>query len=536
MKKENNRRAKKGRLARTSMIKLILIMVALVVEIGIISGFVVYKHENQIYRDFAQSFSRVLSESISGDSIKGYLESKVKDQYYENINEMMQRMLDDASLHYLYVYVPEDEGIRYVWEVRSSGEHRQIGDVWYYNEEYPKDKVLNAFYTGSEVFFLYQYKSNNYAAYVTPIYDSDNNVVALVEADIIMPYSDMIFPTLLRNILLGVVIVLVIVLIPFYFNLKRKVIEPLEKLNTAATTMVEQIEQESDIVIDVHTGDEIEILSDSMVIMNRKLKGYVKENEAITAEKERVKAEIDTASRIQSAMLPSVSSEIFSRKEFDIYADMTPARDVGGDLYDFFLVDDNHLAIVIGDVSDKGISAALFMVLAKNTLQNQIMIHGTEIDKAVDKANELLVRDNATDMFVTAWVGVLALDTGVLRFVNAGHELAAISRNGSRFVLLDDNHSSIVGILEDIPYRINEIKLNKGDTLYIYTDGVVEALNVDDKMYGLERMLSALNDNIIHSPQEIDAALRENLREFMGDAEQFDDITTLCLRYYGYIS
>ncbi len=279
------------------------------------------------------------------------------------------------------------------------------------------------------------------------------------------------------------------------------------------------------------TDDEIEVLAEAFSDMSDRLQVYLKEIIEKTAQEERVNAEIDTASRIQLAMLPSITDEISSRKEFDIYADMVPAKYVGGDLYDFFLIDDNHLAIVVGDVSGKGISAALFMVLAKNTLQNQLMQYGTDVVKAVTKTNKLLIRDNAAKMFVTVWVGVLTLDTGMLRFVDAGHDYAAICKKNGEFVIEKDNHSPVLGMVKKAKLKLNELQLRDGDTVYLYTDGIVEARNSNNEMYKAERMLKVLNTNPSLSPKELDEALRKDVGEFTEGTEQFDDMTTLCIRY-----
>ncbi len=230
-------------------------------------------------------------------------------------------------------------------------------------------------------------------------------------------------------------------------------------------------------------------------------------------------------------MLPKMTDAISSREEFDIHAKMVPAKQVGGDLYDYFLIDDNHLAIVIGDVSGKGISAALFMVLAKNTIQNQVMKYGTDIVTAITEANKLLIRDNDVHLFVTVWVGILELSTGILKFVDAGHELAAISRNGGQFTTDKDNHSIVMGMIDKVPFKLNEIKLNDGDTIYLYTDGIIEAKNSDKKMYGLERMLGTLNENPSLSVEELDNIVREDIDKFVDGFEQFDDITSVCIRY-----
>ena len=281
------------------------------------------------------------------------------------------------------------------------------------------------------------------------------------------------------------------------------------------------------------TDNEIVVLAEAFSDMSVRLQSSLNEILKRTAQEERMNAEIDAASRIQLAMLPSLSESITSRKEFDIYAHMVPAKHVGGDLYDFFLIDDNHLGIVVGDVSGKGISAALFMVLAKNTIQNQLMTYGNDVVSAVTEANKLLIRDNAAHLFVTAWVGVLTLDTGELRFVDAGHELAAVSKKGEEFTVEKDNHSIVMGMIDRVEFFLNEIQLQSGDTIYLFTDGVVEAKDINGDLFKKERMLDALNINPSLSPEELDKVVREKVDEFVGDAEQFDDITSLCLRYYG---
>lgn len=305
------------------------------------------------------------------------------------------------------------------------------------------------------------------------------------------------------------------------------------------SSMTEEIQKmDSDHMIfemkeEYKTDNEIEVLAESFSDMSVRLQSSLNEIVKRTAEEERMNAEIDAASRIQLAMLPKLSESLSSRAEFDIYADMVPAKHVGGDLYDFFLIDDNHLGIVVGDVSGKGISAALFMVLAKNTIQNQLMTYGTDVVTAVTETNKLLIRDNSQKLFVTAWIGVLTLDTGVLRFVDAGHELAAMSNKGKEFVIEKDNHSLVLGMLDRAKYMPNEIQLQDNDTIYLFTDGIVEAKDDNGELFKKERMLEALNANPTLSPEELDKAVRESVNKFVGGAEQFDDITSLCLRYYG---
>ncbi len=336
----------------------------------------------------------------------------------------------------------------------------------------------------------------------------------------------------LNAAILIILLFLIVIIFGYLIYMRtKKALKPMDIM----TDRIRQMDKE-DMVFKMEdtfkTDDEIEVLAEAFSDMSDRLQVYLKEIIEKTAKEERVNAEIDTASIIQLAMLPKITDEISSRKEFDIYADMVPAKYVGGDLYDFFFIDDNHLAIVVGDVSGKGISASLFMVLAKNTLQNQLMQYGTDVVKAVTKTNKLLIRDNAAKMFVTAWVGVLTLDTGMLRFVDAGHDYAAICKKNGEFVIEKDNHSPVLGMVKKAKLKLNELQLRDGDTVYLYTDGIVEARNSDNEMYKAERMLKVLNTNPSLSPKELDEALRKDVGEFTEGTEQFDDMTTLCVRYH----
>ncbi len=332
----------------------------------------------------------------------------------------------------------------------------------------------------------------------------------------------------------GLIIGLVIITLITVHLISRKTLKNLRPIQTM-TKVIQNMNRDNMVFKmqdEYRTNDEIEVLAEAFADMSDRLQDYLKEIIEKTAKEERINTEINTASTIQLAMLPGMTEEISSRKEFDIYADMVPAKHVGGDLYDYFLIDDNHLAFVVGDVSGKGISAALFMVLAKTTIQNQLLAYGTDVVKAVTEANRLLVRDNAAELFVTVWVGVLTLDSGELRFVDAGHELAAVSKNGEDFTVKKDNHSIVLGMSDRVKFKLNEVKLEDGDTIYLYTDGVVEALNADDKMFRVERLISTLNEDTSRSPKELDEAVRNAVDSFVDGVEQFDDITSLVIRYY----
>lgn len=250
------------------------------------------------------------------------------------------------------------------------------------------------------------------------------------------------------------------------------------------------------------------------------------------AEKERVNRELFMASRIQGSVLPHDFPPFPDRKEFELYASMVPAREVGGDLYDFFLIDDDHLCLVIADVSGKGIPASLYMMISKAVIKSYAM-GGCSPAEILERTNKEICENNQMEMFVTVWLGILELSTGKLTAANAGHEYPVIGRFGEGFELFRDNHSFVVGGMEGIKYSDYELQLRPGDKLFVYTDGVPEATDLRKDMFGIERMLDTLNADK-HAPvEEMLRNVREAVSKFTAGAEQFDDLTMLAIEYNG---
>ena len=254
----------------------------------------------------------------------------------------------------------------------------------------------------------------------------------------------------------------------------------------------------------------------------------------ITQGRDKVIADRDltVASAIQKNMLPRIFPPYPDRKEFDLYASMTPAKEVGGDFYDFFLVDDNHLALVIADVSGKGVPAALFMMVSKVLIKNRLQA-GDSPGAAISNVNDTLANGNTNSMFVTVWCCVMEISTGKLTIVNAGHEHPAIRRKGGKYELSIYEHSTMVGMIEELPFDEHTITLNPGDSLFVYTDGVPEAQDIKGEMFENDRMLEVLNRDPNAGPEATLGAMMDEIVSFRGEALQFDDITMLCIRYNG---
>lgn len=251
-----------------------------------------------------------------------------------------------------------------------------------------------------------------------------------------------------------------------------------------------------------------------------------------SADKQQIASELSVATHIQTSMLPRIFPAFPAQKEFDIYAMTNPAKEVGGDFYDFFLVDDDHLAVVVADVSGKGIPAALFMVIAKTLIKDHAQ-RGTSPDVVFTEVNRLLCEANDEGMFVTAWLGVLELSTGHLSYVNAGHNPPLLRRAGGGYEYLRTRSGFVLAGVEETRYRSCSLELAPGDALFLYTDGVTEATDAEKQLYGEERLAAALNSHKDYAPKELLSAVRDDVEAFVGQAPQFDDITVLSLCYYG---
>ena len=281
----------------------------------------------------------------------------------------------------------------------------------------------------------------------------------------------------------------------------------------------------------IHSNDEIGDLYREIQSMQERIVDGTDRLTRITAERERVSTELRMATEIQSAMLPSIFPPFPDRKEFDLYASMDPAKEVGGDFYDFFMIDDDHLCLLIADVSDKGVPAALFMMSAKILINYRAQMGGTPGD-IIAAVNAQMSKGNKSKMFVTVWMGILDVQTGVLTCTNAGHEYPVV-RTGDVFRVFRDKHGLMIGVMPKAKYANYELTLEPGDAIFVYTDGVPEANNASGEMYGMTRLEAALNRAAGEAHEDILRDVRADVDAFVGDARQFDDLTMLCLEYRG---
>ena len=373
------------------------------------------------------------------------------------------------------------------------------------------------------------YDTFYYMAYKPIIVDGTLKYILAIECDW-SDFARILNRNLMQVLLLGVAVMLVTsgLIMLFIF---RKAVKPLVEVNDGVREYIES--KDSDAAVRRMSGikarNEVGRLADSFSEMSTEIDRYTKEIRQLTGEKERAEAELNLAARIQSSMLPT---EFPVRPELTLFASMDPAKEVGGDFYDFFFIDEEHLGLVIADVSGKGVPAALFMMMSKILLKNHAMT-GLSPAEVLNRTNLGICENNRNNMFVTVWFGVLDIATGHVTAANAGHEYPMIRKPGGTFEIMKDRHGFVLGALRRKRYTEYEFDIEPGGTLFVYTDGAAEATDRDNRLFGTERMLGALNLEPAASPEVLLTNMKSAIDGFVGEAPQFDDLTMLCIKYNG---
>ncbi len=490
------------------------------------------------YNRSAYEIAETVKTYLDSDRINHYLETEETDDAYWEIIERLDELVVSTDSVVIYVIALSDSYTtsHYVF----NAPHPSMG--W---SRYPLGytaKDLDPNYTAEvekmivsgeqSSVYLYSYSeaSGAHTTAAIPVKDSSGQVVALACVEKAMTALDSARSTYVINVLLLTLVVVTIFLGIYIVFLRRQVVSPILSITQEAQRFAEDnVAHES--LPQVDKTDELGILARAIVKMESDIVTYVKNLTAVTAEKERIGAELNVATQIQADMLPRIFPAFPDRKEFDIHATMTPAKEVGGDFYDFFLVDEDHLAVVMADVSGKGVPAALFMVIAKTLIKNHAQA-GLEPAQVFMNANNQLCEGNEAGMFVTAFLGVLEISTGKFTYVNAGHNPPLIRQDGRPYDWLPTRRGFVLAGMEDMIYRQQEIFLKPGDSIFLYTDGVTEALNPAQELYSEQRLKELFNTTLSQdSPLEQQLSqVRDSVSAFADGAEQADDITILMLK------
>ncbi|MBR3305946.1 MAG: serine/threonine-protein phosphatase [Lachnospiraceae bacterium] len=541
---------KKGKLRSSMIFRIAGGNLLLIILFGWLLGIIGYLRFTESvtaeYNDAAFRAAETARAVIDAGRIDDWLASGGADEDYKEAARVLDILCvkQGVTLIYLIDVDTSDYG-RFVSVFNSVGEDTgyEPWPIGYErdttNEEY-RDIYRNIYENGLERGTVVRTKNLNgrdpHITSLMPVKLSDGSVRAILCVQRPMEELAKGHRLYLEYVAVAMIFTSVVALFISVSFMKREFVEPLQTLSSEASRFAEEsTEPEEGVLKDISSISEIELLASSLEKMELDTLQNIENIRRITAEKERIGAELSVAAQIQSDMLPKTFPAYPDRSEFDIYALMQPAREVGGDFYDFFFVDDSHLALVMSDVSDKGIPAALFMVICRTLIKKQAQSgeSGYHTSKILSVVNEQICEGNDADMFATVWIGILDLNSGKGIASNAGHEHPLISRNGGAYELECYPHSAAIGMRPGLDFEEHEFELKAGDSLLVYTDGVAEANNADRELFGTERVIEELNRDPLRSAEELIRSLRSAIDGFTGGARQFDDITMLAFRYLG---
>ena len=489
----------------------------------------------QQYMEIANGIAEYAALSMDPEILEQYLETKTADEAYNSTREQLQHTADaeDCSVIYVAKVHTDTKEREYIYNVvsKASGfSPYEIGFRDTVNDEFLK--VYDSILKGETQLHNFMYSRKGYTTSVYPVEDADSGVVAIVGVVKNMDLLTSAKNSYICQIILIEALIAILSGVVWVVYMRRRIVVPVQQLSEAALNMVEHLEDGNSPELVVKHEDELRELADSFATMYREVGAYISKLETVTAEKERIGAELDVAAKIQSSMLPCIFPAFPDRNEFDIYATMDPAKEVGGDFYDFFMVDADHLAFVVADVSGKGVPAALFMVIGKTLIKDHTGLHD-DLGEVFTEVNNILCASNSEEMFITAFEGVLNLKTGELRYVNAGHEIPFLCRKGGVFEPFKVRAGFVLAGMQGIRYRAGSIQLEPGDKVFQYSDGIPEAINSEKAPYGMKRLESVLAKNSEKAPSELLPLVKADVDAFVGDADQFDDITMLCIEFKG---
>ena len=495
------------------------------------------------YSEGAFLTAETAANLVDADRMEAYAQSGGSTEEYLGVWEKLDQLCNSSGATFIYVIQPDRSDYAHITFLFSTIDHDSKYTVYDFgyvrdttNDEYrEKYRALYELEADQELVIRDQgyIETDPHITAMIGLKGTDGQVNGILCVQRQMDVLAKARQRYLNKIILALIILVLLVIIGQSLFLHHTLLRPLKQISDEALRFSrENVASEQKLQDTIRNQDEIGGLASSIDRMEERIQEYVDSITQITAEKERINTELNLAAQIQASMLPHIFPPFPERKEFDIFASMDPAKEVGGDFYDFFLIDSDHLGLVMADVSGKGVPAALFMMASKIILQSVAMMGGSA-GEILTKTNEAVCSNNQAEMFVTVWAGILEISTGKLTAANAGHEYPALKRASGDFELFRDKHGFVIGGMEGIRYKEYEIQLNPGDKLFLYTDGVPEATDANMELFGTERMIEALNRGKDSSPEQVLQCVRRAVDDFVKDAEQFDDLTMLCLEYKG---
>ncbi len=491
------------------------------------------------YNDTAYEIAETAKSYLNADKLDEYLETGVTDAEYDRILHDLDQLVITTNATFIYVAKVDPSDymtLTYIYDSINPAlgfDRYELGytakdiDGKYVNNV---KKVMTTGERVTEYCYSYSEESGAHTTAGTAVYNSKGEIIAFLGVEKAMTSLEKARETYVLHIMEVTALAAVIFLILYTLYLNREMIRPILTITREANRFAGDNVKNTEALSGITSSDEIGILAQAISKMEIDVEKYIENITSVTAEKERIGAELNVATKIQADMLPCIFPPFPNKEEFDIFATNLPAKEVGGDFYDFFLIDDDHLGIVMADVSGKGVPAALFMVISKTLLKNQ-MQNKLEVEKVFELVNNQLCENNTASMFVTVFAGVYEISTGIFTYVNAGHNPPALYRKGGEFTWLPTRPGFVLAGMEDIRYKPQQVTLQSGDRLFMYTDGVTEAMNPQDELFSDPRLLDTLNQLDLEN-RTLDGQLKDikaEIDRFADGADQADDITMLMM-------
>lgn len=497
------------------------------------TGFWSFSREFRLQYDANMiSLGKMARDFLNPDDFDDYLESGIRDLKYKAISDIFQNFVDKFELNLLYVSqveAPDYTNITYIYNLVKKDRNWNSFPLGY-KEKYVEpnyNKSVKKVLEQNEIVIRHTFKTRN-GSHITvqlPVKNSVGETIAVIGLQkSIQEFVNARYSFITLFIVIGLFFtILFILLFSIYFN--TKFLKPIMLITHETARFASYSDKPSDSLLEINQKDELGVLAHSLHQMEVDVCKNIKELTQITSEKERMETELTLAAKIQREMLPKQYPPYPEHTDFDLIASMKPAKEVGGDLYDYTLIDEDHLMICVGDVSGKGVGAALFMGKSK-VLIDFFASHTLSPAEIMEKVNNQLCIGNESGLFVTCWLGILTFSTGELRFVNAGHPYPLLCKSGE-VSFLQEKSGLVLGYMENLPYKEHCLRLEKGDRIFIYSDGITEATNKDEELFGDDRLLQVIANNPKANAPETLKKIQNELDSFVGDAEQFDDITML---------
>lgn len=492
----------------------------------------------QQYNDSAYEIAETALQYLNPDRFEEYLSTGRQDEEYRRIERLLDDLVEATDTTLIYVARVDESDYRtltYIYDSvnsQSGFDRYPLGYTAIGVDEKYVNNVRNIITKGeraTEYLYAYSEESGAHTTAGLAVRDGKGTIVAILGVEKAMTRLENARNTYVKHVVTGVLIAICLFLLAYSAFLYREMLTPILAVTDEAKRFADT-GAPSDALLSIQKTDEIGVLAKAVHKMESDIVKYMVNLTAVTAEKERIGAELSIATQIQADMLPSIFPAFPGRPEFDIYATMNPAKEVGGDFYDFFMVDERHLAVVMADVSGKGVPAALFMVIGKTLIKDHTQ-PGRDLGDVFTEVNDLLCESNSEGLFITAFEGVLDLVSGEFTYVNAGHEIPFISKKGGGFEPYKIRAGFVLAGMEGMRYHCGSLRLEPGDRLFQYTDGVTEATNRDKELYGMERLKETLCRHAGDRPEALLTHVKRDIDAFVGEAPQFDDITMLCMEY-----